>query len=487
MTEQPAAAAAPVRPPGASPSARPITSVGIDIGSATTKIMVSRLWLDVAGQLVTSATRIVAREVLFASPLHLTPFATNGVDARAVRVLVDRAYLDAGVEAAQVETGALIVTGEAARQENATAVAEAVADLAGVFVCVAAGPRLEGRLAAYGAGAVDLSAERVGQTLLHVDIGGATTKLVVLRDGEIVDAAAANVGGRMLTLEGDRVAGITPALRRLLRAAGVELDLGAPAPAEVRSAVAGLLADDLLGFVLGEPRPADDVMDEPVTPPLRGHQRFDAVSYSGGVAAYVYGEHNERYGDLGPELADAVRARLEGVAGETLRPARTIRATVVGASQFNTQVSGTTTHLSPGLVLPVTGLRVVPMVVPAAPFSADDVRLLAEGAREQLDLTGQEATVLAIRWSGEPSYSRLAALAAGVDAAVRSTPKTPLVVAIDRDLGGAFGALLAAHRAPQHVLCVDEVTLHELDVVDVGAPVGQPMVLPVTVRSVEFA
>jgi ethanolamine utilization protein EutA len=74
----------------------------------------------------------------------------------------------------------VILTGEAIKRKNAQAIDELFAAEAGKFVCATAGHKLECTLAAHGAGAVKLSKERGDTCLLHVDIGGGTTKLALI-------------------------------------------------------------------------------------------------------------------------------------------------------------------------------------------------------------------------------------------------------------------------------------------------------------------
>lgn len=468
-----------------------LVSVGIDVGSATTQVMLSRLWLDMSGTLITSRVEVVEREVLHASRLRLTPFRDGCVlDAEAIRAMVVEAYAAAGIGAEVVETGALIVTGDASRTDNARAAADAVAGMAGTFVCVAAGPHLEARLAAIGSGALDLSS-RLGpcSTLLHVDIGGATTKLAVLTAGEIVETAVANVGARMLTFEDgedERVTRATPALLRLAASTGIHVESGQRADRGLRRKLAQALARDLLGFIRGFPRPADDVFDEPVTEPLQFTGRFDVISYSGGVASYINQDESRRFGDLGPDLAAAVVEELSVLQADTVRVLRDITATVVGASQHTTQVSGATTHQSGSSVLPLHGLRVVPVTVADRQLTAAEVEAAIVQAHIQVDLRpGERSAIVSVRWHGEPSFGRLSAFADGLLAALGDPgATTPLIIAIDGDLAGAVGSLLQSRFPNRPLVCVDEVVLGEMDVVDIGRAVSNPPVLPVTIRSV---
>src|SRR5205823_10212197 len=86
---------------------------------------------------------------------------------------------DAGFSQDTIDGGAVILTGEAIKRKNARAIDELFAAQAGKFVCASAGHRLEARLAAHGSGAVGLSQAR-GIAVLHIDIGGGTTKLALI-------------------------------------------------------------------------------------------------------------------------------------------------------------------------------------------------------------------------------------------------------------------------------------------------------------------
>ena len=124
-------------------------------------------------------------------------------------------YRKAGIRRESVDTGAIIITGETSRKENARAVLDALSDFAGEFVVATAGPDLESVLAAKGAGAVDYS-QRTGKTVLHMDIGGGTSNLALIRDGKIERTGCLNVGGRLLKFDdGGTVTYVSPVLSGL--------------------------------------------------------------------------------------------------------------------------------------------------------------------------------------------------------------------------------------------------------------------------------
>src|SRR6266511_2480396 len=180
-----------------------LTSVGIDVGTATSQVMFSRLVLQRMGAELSSRFVVVEREVLYLSPVHLTPY-TEGrerIDDQALGRLVDESYRQAGLTPDDVDTGAIILTGEAIRRDNARAIADLFAAQRGDFVCATAGHNFDALLAPHGSGAVAYSAEKQCR-VLNIDIGGGTTKLAVAECGRVLSTAAFHVGGRLLATDG---------------------------------------------------------------------------------------------------------------------------------------------------------------------------------------------------------------------------------------------------------------------------------------------
>ncbi|MCK5826254.1 MAG: ethanolamine ammonia-lyase reactivating factor EutA, partial [Desulfuromusa sp.] len=167
-----------------------ILSVGIDIGTTTTQLVFSRLTLENTASLVSAPhIEIVAKEVIYRSAIHFTPLQTQQeIDARKTRELIEQEYQTAGITPAQVQTGAVIITGEAARKQNAETVLQVLSGFAGEFVVATAGPTLEGIIAGKGAGAAQESKQRTA-TIVNLDIGGGTTNIAVFRNGDVIDTA----------------------------------------------------------------------------------------------------------------------------------------------------------------------------------------------------------------------------------------------------------------------------------------------------------
>src|SRR5215212_463261 len=145
-----------------------LRTIGIDIGSSTSHLLFARVVLQRQTQGLSSRFLVVSREIVWRSPIMLTPFLPDGtIDAHALGHFIHDAYHDAGFRRSDIDSGAVILTGEAIKRKNARAIDELFANEAGKFVCATAGHKLECTLAAHGSGAVKLSKQR-DTCILHV-------------------------------------------------------------------------------------------------------------------------------------------------------------------------------------------------------------------------------------------------------------------------------------------------------------------------------
>jgi len=463
-----------------------LLTVGVDIGSSTSHLLFSRLHLQRLAQSLSSRFVVVGREVVHRSPILLTPFGDDGlIDGGALEGFVAGAYRAAGLTSAEVDTGAVVLTGLALERANARAIADLFARVCGGFVCASAGHNLEAMLAAHGSGAVGLSRERPGRLVLHVDVGGGTCKFALVRDGAVLATAALACGGRLVTLDAaGRAVRVEPAAHRLARRAGVELAPGRPVDA---GRLAAAMTAAIAGAARGE---ADDLL---LTEPLPRLGPPEAVTFSGGVAEYVCGRERARFGDVAPELGAALAAAAaEGRFGAPPVALDTgIRATVIGASQFTVQLTGNTVHVSDRSLLPLRNLPVVDARLPAGrALDGGAVREAVTAGLGRLDLEeGVQPVAVALGWTGEPRYANLRAVAGGVAAALPRTLENgvPLVLALDADVGRSLGAILAEEFAGARVASLDGVDVRELDFVDVGEPIRPAGVVPVVVKSLAFS
>src|SRR5207237_2635232 len=225
-----------------------VLSVGVDIGSSTSHLVFSRIVLE----RLDSRYVVTERESFFQSDILLTPYAAeDSIDADALGPFIERQYRDAQVDPAEIDAGALILTGVAVRRRNARRIGELFARQAGRLVAVSAGDSLETVMAAYGSGAVARSI-RDKATVMNVDIGGGTSKIAVCADGKVVDLTAVDVGARLVCLdEAGRIVRVEEAGRRFGAELGLKLDLGAPLPSDTARGLAARMAERLFDAMRG--------------------------------------------------------------------------------------------------------------------------------------------------------------------------------------------------------------------------------------------
>jgi ethanolamine utilization protein EutA len=414
----------------------------------------------------------------------LTPYSSERrIDTEALRKFIERSYAEAGWSPDDVDTGAVITTGDAARKENASAIVQLFSGQAGKFVCATAGHHLESLLAAHGSGAVALSRDPSTLLVLNIDIGGGTTKLAVCRDGRVEETAALDVGARLVSWnEAGDVKAVTRAGARVAKDAGLKIAVGDQRDDRALEAVADRIANLALRVAMGKDYDNTSLW---LTEPLVARGPFHTLVFSGGVGEYIYGWQEKEFGDLGLLLGRAIVRRLTDF--EVLRPVESIRATCIGASQYSVQVSGDTLFLSDPKLLPLRDLAAVavrPETANAGAIADEIHRGIARLDRED----GRFA--LAVRWRHGPAYSAIRELCAGIADGTRDLlgPQAPLVVVLDADLAGIVGQMLRDELGVRaSVICIDQIALSDLDFIDIGAVVPEKSVVPVVVKSLVFS
>jgi ethanolamine utilization protein EutA len=459
-----------------------LTTVGIDIGSSTSHLMFSRVHLQRKTQMLSSEFVVVGREILWRSPILFTPFLPDfTIDAERLRAFLDAAYGAAGLDPERIDSGAVILTGEAIKRRNAEAIARLFAAQAGKFVCASAGHHMECALAAHGGGATAIS-RHTHRPVLNVDIGGGTTKLALIDNGEIRATCAIAVGGRLIVQDdAGRLTRVEEPARQAARSIGLDLALGQILAPRDREHFVDVLANAVLDLISGSALHGlakELLLTEPLARPVEPH----LVTFTGGVSEYLFGREARAFGDIAQPLAARMRAALSPE--KLADPGQGIRATVIGASQFTVQLSGKTIHLSRAARLPV---RNVPVVFPdldlEQPFSAASVAGAIASAVAKMQLENNPAVALGIRWRGEPHYHRLRELAAGI---AQSACGAPLILMVDRDVGRLLGHILEHEMGVAGVVSIDGVQLRELDYVDIGELLEPSEVVPVVIKSLLF-
>ena len=460
-----------------------LTSVGIDIGSSTSHLMFSQLLIGYPSVLQRKPI-VLERNVIARSPILLTPFSGDWqIEAEPLRDLIDATFEQAGLTRADIDTGAVIITGEAARRDNAAKIAELFADESGKFVCATAGPTLETIMAAHGSGAVQQSRE-LGLTLLNIDVGGGTTKISVIKEGKILATTAVNVGARLLAYNGaNEIVRLERAGRRFLAALGQALDLGAKVSSDLRFALAQKMAHVLFDAVTNGTSPWDDFF---VTPGLGTMPKIDAILFSGGVSEYIYARERAALGDLVPDLGREIRKEAAKRGFDIVEAGEGIRATVIGASQYTVQLSGETIFVPENFNLPVRNLRVfVAQTGWEAPVAERVERAVATVLGERDAEVRGSPFALAFLTPPFIGYGAVQDMAEGIDRAFArlSADDRPVALVFGQNVGQVVGGMLSAKW---HMPCIDEVILSELDFIDVGAVVPDEGFVPVVIKSLAF-
>ena len=325
--------------------------------------------------------------------------------------------------------------------------------------------------------------------MLFRSIGGGTTKLAIVDDGKVVATAALHIGGRLQVVdEARRIVRLEPAGKQHASRAGYDWKRGDIAEPEALERVAEGMADSLFSQIFLPGNGENLYLTEPISNP----GRIDGVMFSGGVAEYIYDRESRDFGDLGRRLGSVIRSKLDALPWPVLPAGECIRATALGASEYSVQLSGNTCYISnPGELLPRRNLQVLQ---PAFAFEKQiDPEELAAAIRSHFaafDLEeGHGEAALAFRWSGAPTYERLAAFADGLCKGLAHTLSHghPIYVVLDGDVAQTLGAILREERGVKSdILVIDGIALLDFDYIDLGRIRLPSRTVPVTVKSLLF-
>jgi ethanolamine utilization protein EutA len=472
-----------------------LVSVGIDIGSAGTQVIFSKVHLRRLGEELTSRYYVTSRETLYRSPVALTPYASEEqIDGARLGAIIDDAYAAAKLRPDDIDTGVVILTGEALRRENAQAIAKLLAEQGGELVCATAGHHMEAMLAAYGSGAARVSSDQ-GKRILNIDTGGGTTKLALVENGRVIATAAVHIGGRLQVVDArGQIMRLDPAGKHHAAQAGLSWSKGDVVRSDDLDKVAENMADALIAAITARPLP-HNIAQLYLTEPIAELGHIDGVMFSGGVAEYVYQRETRDFGDMGRLLGSALRRRIDqGALPWPLLPAgECIRATALGASEYSVQLSGNTSYISnPGKLLPRRNLQVLqPPFVCGETIDPEKLAAAIRAHFVAFDIAdGAGEVALAFRWQGAPSHERIFAFAQGIARGIPNTLayRLPLYIMLDDDVAHTLGAILREElHVESDILAIDGVTLWDFDYIDLGRIRLPSNTVPVTIKSLVFS
>lgn len=473
-----------------------LLSVGIDVGTSTTSLIFSHLTFENrAGYFSVPSVEITGKELIYQSQVYRTPLLDEAlIDGKALCRIIEKEYHMAGVDVSQVKSGAVIITGESARKENAGTVLEELSGFAGDFVVSTAGPDLESVIAGQGSGAQQYSREH-GVPVINLDIGGGTTNVVLFDEDEVLSRGCLDIGGRQVTLDSHgQISYISPSAKQIAKACGLSLAVGDKVCQETLERLCDGMCD-VLEQMLGSAEETE--LLEMIT--TKGAQHFQRKSrhpvryicFSGGVADCIYHPRSEKfvYGDIGVLLAEAIRRSGLFQKFHVIQAAETIRATVIGAGSYTTTISGSTVDYSSNL-FPRKNVPVLKLTVAEEErlWQGDEV-FVREKASWFMQQSSASEMVLALNGKRNPDYEELKLLAKAVGSGLHQALESgvPVIVILRLDIAKALGQLLKRQLAGQRpVVSLDGIVVEQNNFVDFGSPIMNGLVVPVIVKTLIF-
>ena len=442
-----------------------LLSIGLDVGTTTTQLILSELTVENKGNAFSVPEMVIGeRKLLYQSPVTFTPLISGElVDGEKIARWVEEQYRLAGITKNQVDTGAVIITGETSRKENARQVLHHLSGFAGDFVVATAGPDLESVLSAKGAGATDYSA-KTGKSVLHMDIGGGTSNLSYIENGNITATGCLNVGGRLVKFDPTgKITYLSPVLTGLC-----DLKIGQiPTQTQLKQVTDTLVQALMMAAGLLPPTALLDKLTTKENTALWTPKKAEVISFSGGVADCIEtGSEPFAFGDLGVLLGRAIR-ESDLCRGQYRLGEQTIRATVIGAGCHSAQLSGSTVFYD-GVSLPQKNL---PVAVLAMPLTEEAVK----NAYTRFDT---DTVALSFPGYPSPSYEQVQELAKIL---VAGSGDRELLICLEQDYAKALGHSIRLLAPNKPCLCIDRIRLQNESFLDVGKPVGPA--LPVVIKT----
>lgn len=483
-----------------------LLSVGIDIGTSTTQLVFSKLIIEnIASNFSVPKVVIVDKEIIYRSEIYFTPLRSpTEIDGIKVREIIEGEYKKAGIDKSNIDTGAVIITGETARKENAKEVLDTLSGFAGDFVVATAGPDLESIISGKGAGAHIYSKER-RTGVVNIDIGGGTSNLAVFKHGEVVDTGCLDVGGRLIKIDQTtkQITYLSEKMKELIARRHLSIQIGTVATREnlqpildamvmalMQSVGLRKLDEDFSLFITH--KEGEDTARFTCHETIEKKCPISCISFSGGVADYIYREESISddfaYGDIGILLGQAIKNSPLCKELTVLKSVETIRATVVGAGTHTMEVSGSTITYTKD-AFPIKNLPILRLTKEEEQSATS----MEEAIKTKLNWFKLEGDLqrVAIAFQGEksPSFTMVSDYAKGLLGGMRELidRELPLIILVEHDMAKVLGQTMYRQlEYKKDVICIDSVHVENGDYIDIGKPVAEGSVLPVVVKTLVF-
>ena len=475
-----------------------LISVGIDVGTTTTQVIFSNITIEnMSSGARVPEFKIVGKEIFYKGKIHFTPLRSNTeIDETALKEIIEREYKNAGINPDDIDSGAVIITGETARKENAQNISKVLSGYAGEFVVATAGPDLEGIIAGKGSGAAKLSYEN-NDIVANFDIGGGTTNIAVFSQGEPIDTTCLDLGGRLLRFDkSGLVEYISPKLADICKEINVSLEKGKRYPDEVIRKICRYMAEILLEVSGARPRSRLlELTLSPKSTALRLDYKIDRVSFTGGVADYIYNNQAEtdlyKFGDIGILLGYEIKAILNDFASKVIMPEETIMATVVGAGTQTMDISGSTISYSQSATLPLKNIPIIEITEKEERVNEEELEKTIMAKLQWYCLETQKQKVaLFLKGERNVSFEKVTSLSKVIAKVWEEfyPHGEEVIVVIENDMAKVLGQSISRKLSnkQREVVCIDGIKVSSGDYIDIGKPIGNGSVLPVVIKTLVF-
>ena len=462
-----------------------IISVGIDIGTTTTQVIFSELIVqNKASCFLIPEVKITGKKIIYTSDIYFTPLISKEeIDLKELKKIITKEYKKAGIEKENIATGAIIITGETARKQNAERVLKVLSDFAGDFVVATAGADLEAVLAGYGAGAGKVS-ENFTSKVINFDVGGGTTNIAMFWDGEVVDSFALDIGGRLITFDdNNKISYISEKIKKLINNMKLDLQVGIKPRFEDLKLLTDKFVEIFIKVNEGyQLKDKENLFIQHKNKVLNG----EIFMFSGGVSEFVFNNQNVRsleevikFKDIGPLLGASIKEYFQIHEKTLIEPKEKIRATVIGAGSCSIKLSGSTIVFCDE-VLPIKNIPVVKISY----RNHDNIDEMSNAIRQGIKFFKDTPIAIAFKGPKSPSYQEIKIMAKSIVEGF-SDSLLPIIVVVENDfakaLGQSMGNLLGNEKK---IICVDGIRVDKGDYVDIGKSISN--VVPVVIKTLIF-
>ncbi|PRR81868.1 ethanolamine ammonia-lyase reactivating factor EutA [Clostridium vincentii] len=462
-----------------------VYSIGVDIGTSTTEVIVSRLRIkNILSLSLVEETVIEDKEIIYKSPIIFTPLLDDvTINFVKIKDIVLEALKLSKVKKSDISTGAVIITGETARKENASEVSKNLSEYLGDFVVATAGPKLESLLAGYGSGACDMS-KKFSRKIINLDIGGGTTNIAIFNCGECEQTFALDIGGRLIKFDHEgKVVYISKRIEFLIEDMDINIKLGEKVELKDLELVCKRLAKSLLEVCCLKELCEDTkrlFISEEFEP-----FKVDYISFSGGIGEYI-GQTTVnmqlkdvlKHDDMGPLLGECISKGFEKYTEILLVPKEKIRATVIGAGNHSLTISGSTIAFDKS-ILPLKNIPII------KPFDKEEnLKEIYSQAKTKLDIYEDALVAISLIGPKSPSYDEVKIIAREV---IKLFEKIngPIIVVLENDFAKALGQVISLNlKKKRAIICIDKISSKNGDYIDIGLPIGNA--IPVVIKTLIY-